>query len=324
MMDWVETTGKTVEEAKKSALYQLGVPEADAEFEVVAEAKVGLFGRLKEEARVRARVQPRYPRSKNERRERRRSRAGSSEEPKPSAGGTRRPSEPGSAGAGGSARAEAPERGQGPGGGTPGGRRKRSAKPPAGATQKPAATAANFGNVEPIAPDAQAQLAEDFLHGLLAQLGAAATIGSRTQSEGAVEVEISGENLGMLIGPKGSTLAALQELARIVVQRHAGPSETRLVVDVNGYRKRRQEALARFAHQVAAEVRESGNKRALEPMPPADRKVVHDAINSVEGVTTISEGEEPNRRVVLLPASTVGAPADGSAESAGTSLLSGS
>jgi spoIIIJ-associated protein len=73
------------------------------------------------------------------------------------------------------------------------------------------------------------------------------------------------------------------------------------VVDVNGYRKRRQDALARFAQQVAAEVRESNTRRALEPMPPADRKVVHDAVNEVPGVTTTSEGEEPYRRVVLIP-----------------------
>jgi spoIIIJ-associated protein len=73
-MEWVETTGRTVEEAKKSALEQLGVEEADTDFEVISEPKVGLFGRLKEEARVRARVRPRYPRSKGERRERRRGR----------------------------------------------------------------------------------------------------------------------------------------------------------------------------------------------------------------------------------------------------------
>ena len=73
-MEWVETTGRTVAEAKKSALEQLGVAESDAEFQVVSEPKIGLFGRLKEEARVRARVQPRYPRSKGERRDRRRNR----------------------------------------------------------------------------------------------------------------------------------------------------------------------------------------------------------------------------------------------------------
>jgi spoIIIJ-associated protein len=117
-----------------------------------------------------------------------------------------------------------------------------------------------------------------------------------------VELEITGDDLGTLIGPKGATLLALQEITRIVVQRHSTPSDCRVVVDINGYRKRRQEALARFAQQVAAEVVSTNKKRALEPMPPADRKVVHDALNEIEGVNTISEGEEPNRRVVLVPA----------------------
>ena len=73
-MEWVETTGRTVEEAKKSALEQLGVAENEAEFEIISEPKIGLFGRLKEEARVRARIQPRYPRPKGDRRDRRRNR----------------------------------------------------------------------------------------------------------------------------------------------------------------------------------------------------------------------------------------------------------
>jgi len=115
-------------------------------------------------------------------------------------------------------------------------------------------------------------------------------------------VLITGDGLGTLIGPRGATLLALQELTRIVLQRHVAHPESRVIVDINGYRKRRQEALARFAQQVAAEVVASNKKRALEPMPPADRKVVHDAVNGIEGVTTESEGEEPNRRVVLVPA----------------------
>ncbi len=78
-MEWVETTGRTLDEAKKSALEQLGVAEADADLQVLSEAKFGLFGRLKEEARVRARVQPRHPRSKGERRDRRRRATGDSE-----------------------------------------------------------------------------------------------------------------------------------------------------------------------------------------------------------------------------------------------------
>ena len=86
-MEWVETTGRTVEEAKKSALEQLGVAENEAEFEIISEPKIGLFGRLKEEARVRARIQPRYPRPKGDRRDRRRGRPHASHEAPPRAPG---------------------------------------------------------------------------------------------------------------------------------------------------------------------------------------------------------------------------------------------
>jgi spoIIIJ-associated protein len=94
------------------------------------------------------------------------------------------------------------------------------------------------------------------------------------------------------------------------MQRQIASSECRVVLDINGYRRRRQDALARFARQVALEVQASNNKRALEPMPPPDRKVVHDAVNDIAGVTTISEGEEPYRRVLLIPV-----PSDASDES---------
>jgi spoIIIJ-associated protein len=73
-------------------------------------------------------------------------------------------------------------------------------------------------------------------------------------------------------------------------------------VDVGGYRQRRREALAEFASQLAAEVKDAGVERALEPMSPPDRKVVHDTISEIDGVTTGSIGEEPRRRVVIRPA----------------------
>jgi spoIIIJ-associated protein len=72
-------------------------------------------------------------------------------------------------------------------------------------------------------------------------------------------------------------------------------------VDVAGYRARRRDALAAFARNVANEVKESGAARSLEPMGSADRKVVHDALTDVEGVSTVSEGEDPRRRVVIVP-----------------------
>jgi len=72
-------------------------------------------------------------------------------------------------------------------------------------------------------------------------------------------------------------------------------------IDVSGYRQRRREALERFVQGIAAEVKESGVQKALEPMAPPDRKVVHDTVNDIDGVTTVSEGEDSRRRVVILP-----------------------
>jgi spoIIIJ-associated protein len=76
-------------------------------------------------------------------------------------------------------------------------------------------------------------------------------------------------------------------------------------VDVAGYRQARREALARFTKDVAAKVLDTGEAVTLEPMTPADRKVVHDTANEIEGVSTASEGEEPRRRVVILPEPTI-------------------
>ena len=100
----------------------------------------------------------------------------------------------------------------------------------------------------------------------------------------------------------GNTLAAIQELSRTVIHRKvSGTAAGRVRLDVAGYRQRRREALEQFTRGVAEEVRSSGVQKALEPMGSADRKVVHDAVNEIEGVSTISEGDEPRRRVVLIP-----------------------
>jgi spoIIIJ-associated protein len=306
-MEWVETTGRTVDEAKKSALEQLGVEEADTDFEVISEPKVGLFGRLKEEARVRARVRPRYPRSKGERRERRRGRSPATGDH----GSQVTPSAPQAVGSDhtGDVADEPKSRSKPEGaeprsaGEAPAARRRRRSSSTGGSGDKPERGGANFSEVKTASVEEQVALGEQFVRGLLAEMGAQATITSEELAEGVVELLITGENLGTLIGPKGATLLALQELTRTVMQRQVSSSECRVVLDINGYRRRRQDALARFARQVAEEVQASNTKRALEPMPPPDRKVVHDAVNDIPGVTTISEGEEPYRRVLLVPVS---------------------
>jgi spoIIIJ-associated protein len=288
-VEWVETTGRTIEEAKDAALDQLGVDEQDAEFEIIEEPKSGLFGRLRSEARVRARVRPTRPRAKEERRPRRRregggrggSRDGAAAE---SGGGQRRQREPA-----GEARPSRPPRERAPR--RPDAERPRRSAPDDGGSM-----------TEDVPMERQAEVAQEFLAGLVERFGAQAAVEIRPIDDETYELAIVGADLGLLIGPKGQTLSAVQELARTVVQRRTGGRNGRLLVDVGGYRQARRAALEKFTLQVAEEVKASGRPRSLEPMSPADRKVVHDTANEIDGVATESEGEEPRRRVVILPA----------------------
>ena len=372
-MEWVVTTGRTVEEAKDAALDELGVDEHDAEFEVLEQPRQGLFGRQRGEAKVRARVRPSVPRPKTDRRDRRRRRA---EGPNARSSG---------GGAAGTEEAEALDRDEDPTrdgragpttdpdsrtvvssaplaavaaaasgrapGGTDGGdgvegvdgasavgvgtaepgpgagrsRRRRRRRSSAGGRSDAEATArASFADGGASDDDDEAddellnggtdvgeqeldlaqqgEVAETFVQGLLEKFEVAAQTATTTLDDETVEVAVTGADLGLLIGPKGQTLQAMQELTRTVVQRRASNRVGRILVDVAGYRVRRREALERFTRQVAEDVRTSGVQRVLEPMSAADRKIVHDTANELEGVRTISEGEEPRRRVVILPA----------------------
>jgi len=150
--------------------------------------------------------------------------------------------------------------------------------------------------------DEQQPSAVGFLEGLVEAFGVDATVEANEVDEEHLELAVTGADLGLLVGPRGRTLEAIQELTRTAVaQQHSGRLQGRLRVDVAGYRARRKEALERFALQQAERVKETGTKVALEPMSPPDRKIVHDVINDVDGVRTASEGEDRRRHVVILP-----------------------
>jgi spoIIIJ-associated protein len=412
-MEWVETTGRTVDEAKEAALDELGVDAVDAEFEVLAEARTGLFGRVRSEARVRARVKPTTPRSKDDRRDRRR-RSGSSQGTSDGsvAGGATTATGPSSSASGSSsnrgdaagrqlagvatggssaatdpagdrtASAATPGRDSGPGGQAgsaavagsapgpaqdgqetltagrasgaagaeisplPQGASGASAEAPA-LTQTPGQASGGPGSPrtssssrragngrkrdragsrssgadsrdddqedgpdgmeereEPrveVALEEQGRIAEEFLTQLTTEFGVKASVSVSKPDEDTIELQLTGSDLGLLIGPKGATLLAIQNLTRTVVHHETGASNGRINVDVGGYRLKRTEALARFAKQVATSVQQNGVRTALEPMSSVDRKVVHDAISGIDGVSTVSEGEEPHRRVIVVP-----------------------
>jgi spoIIIJ-associated protein len=282
-MEWVETTGRTIDEAKEAALDQLGVDAQDAEFEVMAEPKSGLFGRMRVEARVRARVRPMRPRPKDERgNRRRRDRDG---DRRRSGSGNGNGGRQGGGGSSVTAVADAPA---------------RSSSTSAGRSAAPARTEPR--EVPEMTLSEQAEIGRTFLTGLVSQFEPAASVAVETVDDDTMRLAVSGGELGLLIGPKGQTLSAIQELVRTVVQRHTASREGWLVVDVNDYRQKRRAALERFARHVAEQVVQTGEATSLEAMSAADRKIVHDTINDIDGVATHSEGEDPRRWVVISPA----------------------
>jgi spoIIIJ-associated protein len=286
-MDWVETTGKSIEEATDRALAHLGVHRDDAEVEVMEEPKAGLFGRVRGEARVRARVRPSGPRPKRSRRS-----GGREERPRSGAGRNEKTRGPKSESDGAhKEREKAGARRQEEGGRKPATRSEKS--PSKEDTMAEGITLAEQGSI-----------AKEFLEGLLASMNIQAAITVKELDEETVELSVNADpptELGVLVGPRGTTLQALQEVTRTVVQSKSPSRTDRILVDVAQYRERRVAALGRFAQQVASDVVETGEERALEPMSAADRKAVHDALTENPDVVTRSEGDDPRRFVVVAP-----------------------
>ncbi len=145
------------------------------------------------------------------------------------------------------------------------------------------------------AGDARALVAQ-----VVAALELAATVDVREDEEQVV-VTCSGPDVGLLIGRHGRTIDSVQYLLNAIAHRAYGDERKEVVVDAAGYRERRRATLEALAVRVAERVRESGRAEELEPMTAVERKVVHLRLKDAEGVTTTSEGTEPNRYVVVLP-----------------------
>jgi spoIIIJ-associated protein len=345
-VDWVEASGKSLVEAKEAVLDLLGVAEDDAEFVVLSEPKPGLFGRMRGEARVQARVRPVAPPPKRGRRQRpERRRDGSDRSANGNRGGRQNSGRNGSNESDGR-NAESTQLTPRGNGGSSGGsnmsrsRRRQRDEP---ATRSDASgderslTAVSSGGrdkaegrresngeqrlgrgapsngagrvpaesedamEETLTLEQQGETAQEFISGVIREFGLSAEVGFRQIDDETVEVAATGNDLGILVGPRGATLTALQDLTRTYVQRQSVSRTDRILVDVGGYREKRSAALRRFTQGIVDEVKESGEERALEPMSAPDRKVVHDAVNELDGVETRSEGEEPRRYIVIAP-----------------------
>ena len=269
-MEWVETTGRTVDEALEGAFDQLGVAPEEVEYEVLEEPKPGLFGKVRVEARVRARIRPVIQRSTA-----------------PKRVAVKKVEE---------VIAPSVETAEPPAGSTP---PKSPRKPRKAAVEAPTATA----DVPPLSDDlvAVVDVAKSFLAGLMEVLSLSVTFEVAPIDERTVQVGIHGQQLGFLVGQGAKTLEALQELTRTAVHQALGDRGTRLMLDVAGYRAKRRQALEQFTLRVGGEVKEAQRELELEPMSAVDRKVIHDTVNSIDGLRSTSRGEDPSRFVVLIP-----------------------
>jgi len=300
-MEWLEVRATTVEDAKEQALVHLGVDESDAEFEVLSEAKTGLFGRIKQEARVRARVLPTPVRPKdgrsrghNSRRSGSSRRAGSSRAPvkaapEPAVRSRRRDSS-----------RSGPRRSAG---GEDDARDKPQVERRKALDTKEDAKAMIIDYTDGPSLLEQADLAETFVRGVTELLGVAVTFKRHDLENGIMRIEASGDGIGILIGRRGGTAQAVDELVRTVLQRSGGTTrEGKIRMDMGGVRARRASALAEFTRTMAEESIETRSEIALEPMNRMDRKIVHDVISKMSGVESRSEGEDPHRRVIITAA----------------------
>ncbi len=296
-MEWIELTGKTIDEARDEALDKLGVHESEAEIEVLEHPSVSMFGRVKSMARIRARVAPVAAPAKEERR-----RKGGSRND----GASKAPAKQDQAK---QATAPTPQADTSGGGGSGNGRNDRNDGGRSGGQgrQRPAARARDTTTddgptPDPMSADEVASTVEAFLGGLMSAAGQTVSTSSEIDGD-RVDVSVAGDDLGVMVGHRGATAEAVLELSKAVMLKVAkGGTEVRLGVDVAGYKGLRREALESFGGDLARQVADSGDSLVLEPMGSIDRKIVHDAVNAVDGVQTESEGQGRDRRVVIRPA----------------------
>ena len=270
-MEWLEITAASVESAKEQALIHLGVHESDAEFEVLSEERVGMFGRVRQEARVRARVIPTPVRPKEGRGRGHNSRkAGSgsskrSEGARPSAAAS--PEPPPDARESQRSAARSTPRSQ------PSTDEAKNPRQQRGSNDKKKEEPLMNHDTGPTLLE-QADLAESFVKGVADTLGVPLAFKRHDLVDGILRIEANGEDIGLLVGRRGATAHAVDELVRTVLQRSGGSTrEGKIRMDVGGIRARRAAALAQFTRKVAQEAVESGSRnrsRAHESRRPKD------------------------------------------------------
>ena len=316
----IEMTGKTVEDAVKAGLRELGCDSSEVTIDVLHMGSPGLFGMFGKLAKVRLTVKEENPaldfdlsdislslnkpgksapKAKPERKaeekkveakpvEAPKAEEPKNEEPQAEEKKAEKPVEeekPAAEAKPVREKAEKPAR-------KPRSEEKKAEKPaPAKQAEEP------FEPSDPEKLGEAGKLAYDFLKNVTEKMGV--TVGIRvTEEEDHLSVSMMGDTLGILIGRRGDTLDALQYLTSLQVNKHRD-GYMRVSLDTENYRQKREEALSKLAMRMAARARKTGRKVTLEPMNPYERRVLHSALQGNPYVTTHSEGEEPYRRVVI-------------------------
>lgn len=143
----------------------------------------------------------------------------------------------------------------------------------------------------------QSELAEDFLKGMFREMEIVVNIRIREERD-SLYIDLSGENMGLVIGYRGETLDSIQYLVSLVVNRD-GDKYKKVIIDTEGYRKKREETLKRLARRLGHKVEKTRKRVVLEPMNPYERRIIHSTLQYNSNVVTYSEGEEPHRRVII-------------------------
>ena len=304
-MKSIEATGKTVKDAIRNGLAELGCDSDDVDIQVVEMGSPGLFGMFGKPAKVKLTVKADDPaldiempvlsldagNARKQKTEKRKA-----EKPK-----TEKPAEAVEAAEGDE---EAPKEKK-----SRNRRRRRGGAKGEAAEAYEASDEPSVGEPAPViehepfvptAEDAQsedAKKAREFLSGLTDRMGVPVSIELMETPE-QLRMQMAGENMSLLIGRRGETLDALQYLTSLNINR--GREEyLRVSIDTENYRAKREEALRKLAVRMAGRAKKSGRRVALEPMNPYERRILHSALQNDPEVTTHSEGEEPYRRVII-------------------------
>ena len=276
----IVATGKNIDLAIESALTQLGLSRDDVSVQVLSQAKSGFLGIGSAPAKVEVTyeapdLKPAAPKSAFGSASRSKSKAApvkAAEAPKAT------PAPKAAAPKAAEPKAEAPKAAP-----------KQEKKPVVPAEPKVYA---------PAEPGSVEEKIEVFLKGLLEHMNSQAVPHAWKVDETTYSVDLTGEDLGYLIGRRGDTLDALQHLANYTINRTV-EGHIRINVDAESYRQKRDESLCRYAHKKAQQVLKAHRRTTLEPMNAYERHVIHSALQDTDRITTYSIGTEPNRRVVI-------------------------